>query len=158
MRSMEKDCIASSNACRAVGIRLQALCGHEQISFEYWQKNNCSKQLPFDFNAAKMFIGIARKLPEKVTTIEQAAPFTQLCFQAGNLLELPERTEQQRAIGGGILQKFFGEITIVRKDFAKAIRQCPMEKWGRPEINSFLKDTQWLADERTKAEKLKGEK
>ena len=154
---METDCIAAANACRAVGIRLQTLCGHEQIDIEFWQKNDCGKKLPFDFNSARIFISIARKMPKPAKSLAEAAPLTQLMFQSANLIELAHREESQRALTVSILQKFFAEITTVRQPFEKALREQPMEKWKPSQIDSFLSETEWLSVAREKAMKVRGE-
>ena len=149
---MESSCIASANACRSVGIRLQTLCGHEQISFEFWVKNNCADKLPFGFEAAKQFVSIARKLPDEVKTIEEAAPFTQLYFFALNLLEAPARDEQQKAISVSVIQKFIGQLTTIRQLYSKSIRQCPVHQWSDTLIDDVLNDSAWYKHEIIKIE------
>lgn len=155
---MESSCIASANACRAVGIRLQTLCGHEQISFEFWVKYSCAEKLPFGFDAAKMFISIARKLPDEVKSIEEAAPFTQLYFFALNLLEAPAREEQQKAISVSVIQKFIGQLTTIRQLYSKSIRQCPVNQWSDSLINDVLNDSAWYKLEIIKIEAEKADR
>lgn len=154
MEDMHDSTIDSANLCREIGLHLQTACNHEHINLEFWTNNDCERQLGFGYDAANGFISLARRMPDKVTKIEQAAPFIQLIFQTVGMLELPERIKQQNRISVGVVQKFFGEIAIVRKDFSKAVRQLPMENWSNMLLDSFMKDTQWLADERSKAEKL----
>lgn len=154
---MRKDTIRAANTCRAVGIRLQALCQHEQISFEFWQRHKCGDHLPFDFNAAKGFIALARKLPRIVKTIEEAAPFAQMVFQTTGLLEMPTRDEQQRAQQFSVFQKFLAQVTVVMQPLRKLLREVPMEDWKPAQLDSFLSETEPLNIERERAMKLRGE-
>jgi len=156
--AMKSVSIKAANRCRKVGIMLQALCQHEQISFDFWQKHCGQLEKRFDFNNAKVFIAIARKYPEPIKSIEEAAPVTQLLYMAVDLLQLPERSEAQNPVSVSAFQKFLGEITIVRKDWEKAVRQNPPETWSEALRTSFMKDTQWLVDERARIEKLNGKK
>lgn len=138
--------IKAANGCRKLGIELQTLCGHEQVSFEFWQKNCGKLAKRFDFENAKIFITIARKMDKPAKTIADAAPFTQLIYQAVDLLQLPERTEAGMHSGSGPVQKFFAEIAIIKKDFDKAVRQLPLDKWPLTAKREFVKDSKWLRD------------
>lgn len=155
MEDMRDSTIDSANLCREIGLHLQTACNHEQINIEFWNNNDCERQLGFSFEEAAKYIALTRKMPDKVKTISECAPFLQLIFNAGGMLELPEREEMQNRISVGPLQKFFGEVTIIRKDFEKAKRQMPMEQWGVMMLNSFLSDTAWIEQEREAAKKFK---
>jgi hypothetical protein len=143
-----------ANLCREIGLHLQTACNHEQINLDFWNNNDCEKQLGFDFNAAKIYIAIARKLPKKIKSPDEAAPFVQLLFQAGGLLELEERGERQNRITVSVMQKFLAEVTIVRKDFEKVVRQIPIADWSETMRQSFIADTQWIQDRREEVKAL----
>lgn len=151
---MRDSTIASANLCREIGLHLQTACNHEQINLVFWNNNDCGKQLGFSFEEAAKYIALTRKMPEKVKTLAQCAPFLQLIFNAGGMLELPEREEAQNRISVGPLQKFFGEVTIIRRDFEKAKRQMPPEHWSNSMRESFISDTQWIEDEREQIKKM----
>ena len=154
---MKSSSVKAANGCRKVGILLQTLCGHEQISFQFWQ-NNCAKlAAKFDYDNAKIFIAIARRMPDPAKTIADAAPVTQLIFQSVGLLELAERTEEHNAAPVGVFQRFLSNVTVIRQLWKKALREKPVTEWGEMERESFLNETQWIADERMEIEKLKGE-
>lgn len=147
--------IVNSNLCRSIGIRFKSVCNHEQLNLEFWKNNDCERRLGFGYEEAKKYISLSNKMPDKVTTLAQCAPYLQMTFEAIGLLELPEREEQQNRIQVSFMQKFLGEITIVRKDFEKVERQMPIQDWSDTMRKSFLSDTQWLADKRAEVEKSK---
>lgn len=155
MITMKDSTIASANLCREIGLHLQTACNHEQINLDFWKNNDCENQLGFSFEEAGKFIALTRKMPDKVKTIEQCAPFLQLIFNTGGMLELPERSEQQNSISAGPFQSFLYKFTIVRQNFLKVENTLPMKHWSAGMADSFLKDTQWIEEKREAAKKLK---
>ena len=151
---IKTDTVDAVNLGREIGMYLQEMCGHEQIGFEFWQKE-CGQQLPFEFEAAKKFTSIARACPEPVTTIEEAFSMQQMVLRAGGLIELPEREEMHQRSNVSIVERFFREFTLIRLPFQKIVNQKPMEQWDKEALGMFLSETEWIAIERSKAENLK---
>ncbi|MDB6023110.1 MAG: hypothetical protein JWQ04_2967 [Pedosphaera sp.] len=137
---MANNTIRAANKSREVGLHLLAICDREQLSFEYWQAY-CQGKIKCSFEQAKRHVSTAHKIPKLAKTIEEAAPFIQTCLFAANLLEVPERIETHNSVSSGPIQKFFSEVTILRRDFEKAIRQLPMENWNPSVLHSFVKDS-----------------
>jgi hypothetical protein len=151
LQQAEGGIITAANKFRAVGIRLQSACNHELVNLDFWNNNNCEAQLGFDFQTAKQCMAIARRLPKVVKSLDDAAPFVQLLFQAGDLLHLERRSEPQNRVTVSVMQKFLNEVTIIRRDFEKVERQIPMNDWSQTMLRSFVSDTKWIADKREMA-------
>lgn len=152
-QDIQSGTINGANSSRAIGIHLQTWCGKENISFMFW-KTHCEKVLPFDFDAAKFFMSVARKMSKKAETIAEAWPFSQQCLTFDGLLPLAERTGPQHRNPIPPLQKLFCQFAMLRKPFKKINGEIPMDDWDREDVRLFLSETEWLADEREKAELL----
>ena len=92
-QTIEKSTIAAVNIARDIGLELQGIAGSEQLGFSFF-KTHCEDSLPFNFETAQRFVAVARKSPEKVTTMVEAAPVIQQVLFAANLLELPDKRDQ----------------------------------------------------------------
>lgn len=153
---MAKVTVHTVNTSRKIGLHLMTMCGHEQISFEFWRAH-CEGKIKCTFEQAKSHVAVAHKLPEPAKTIQEAAKVIQTCWLAANLIEMPVREESQRALNISFLQKALAGITTVRATFEKAWREVPIEKMKPSQLSEFLKDTQWLEDARDKAQRLIGD-
>lgn len=156
-KKLGKQTVAATNKCRAAGIMIKTLCGHDHVSIEFWQKNDCSKKLGVGFETAKWLVSIANKLENPVRTLMEAAPYLLQCFFATELLESPKREDQQQAIHFDLVQIFFKKITTDKQDFEKAIRAQPMETWKPVLLDSLLSETEWISVIRDRAMKLRGD-
>ena len=157
-KGIERNAILAANSARELGIHLQALAGREIISDRQgrflWEEKFAA-HLPFSYESACMFVAISRKMPEPVRTIEEAVQFVQQALIADNLLQLPERGEQQSRSAIGIMEKFLMQITLVRQPFSKALKERPMETWDVEALDKFLSETEWVDVERKRAEELR---
>lgn len=83
------------NLGREIGIGLQTLCQHEQMSLSFFE--TIKKQLPegFSFLAVQKCIHIANALPEPAKTIEEANHVESQTMLALGLIEQPHRTSIQ---------------------------------------------------------------
>jgi len=156
-KGIENSAIDAANFARQLGIHLMVLCAHEQIKFDFWQKH-CEGKLPFSYDNAKMFVAIAKKMPEPATNLTEAIHLVQMALLAGNLLAEPERTESQTANTIPLLQRFVNEFTTIRQQFTKITRDEPMEKWELKRLRLFLSETEWFWKEREKAQQLAQQK
>ncbi len=152
-RNIETGAIDAANLSRELGLNLQALCGHEQISFQFWQ-NNCEGKLKFDFDSAKMFCSIARKLPQPAKSLPEAVSYIQPALVASGFLEVPERTGEQEASFVNPFQKFLKYLTCLGQPYKKLLLDRPMKNWTRGQLESFTSETLWIVEEREKAERL----
>jgi hypothetical protein len=83
------------NLGREIGIGLQTICQHEQMSLSYFE--TIRTQLPegFTYTAVQKCIHIANALPEPAKTIEQANHVEAQTMLALGLIEQPHRTAIQ---------------------------------------------------------------
>jgi len=87
-KSVGYNLIASANLAREIGLELQGIAGAEQMGFGFYT-SHCAKDLPFDYEAVKQFISIARKVKEPVKTVEEAVPVLQQVLLRQGLIEMP---------------------------------------------------------------------
>lgn len=149
-KDISKKTVESANFARELGLLLQGMCGHQQITFGFWRTHG-QGQLPCDFNTAKILVSIANKMEAPAKTLNDAAPFVLSILQADGILALPEREVEQRAATISVFQKVLANITLIRAGFKKALRERPMEEWDGRALDSFLSETRWIAEERERA-------
>lgn len=156
-KAIEANTISAANLARAMGIHLQTLCGHEQITLHFWN-SHCEGKLPFKFDAAKIFVSTAHKMPNEAKTLAEASQFIQTLLIADGLLQLSERGHTQVASAIPLVQKFFNEFQLMRQPFKKIIQDRPMEEWEASALELFLSETEWVAEERERATTLRKRK
>jgi hypothetical protein len=149
--------IAGANFSREIGLHLQSWCGHEKMSIHFW-KTHCEKVLPFDFEAAQFFMSVARKMKNKAKTLAETWEFSQLILIGDGLLPAPQRSESQSEAPIPPLQRLCCQFVMLRKPLQKIFNLAPMEQWKPTELELFLSETEWLAEEREKAQKLRQSK
>ena len=88
--------IALTNEARKIGLLVQSWTGHEQISFEFFNRHKAELPKQVSFQSLKTFVAIANKLPGAVKRLDDARRAWQQTFLAAGLMELPERTERQK--------------------------------------------------------------
>lgn len=145
--------IDGANLSREIGLHLQGLCGHETMTFMFW-KTHCEKALPFDFEAARFFMRVARKMVKKAESLEEVWEFAQPLLICDDSLPEPKRAGIQQASTVPALQRLCCSFAMLRKPFDKIFNAAPMEKWEQDDVRLFLSETEWLAEERARAEKL----
>jgi hypothetical protein len=122
--------IALTNEARAIGVLLQAWCGHEQMSFEFWQRHKGELPKQVSFAMLKTFVSIAHRLPDNVDKLAAARRVWQQTFESVGLLEIPERTETQKAGSVPRYTELVNRLGIVRGVLAEWNRDEPFETWN----------------------------
>lgn len=148
------------NACWRQGAALQRACGHEQVTFAFIK--GIKDKLPWGsddrevFALAKGRIALSAKLKKEVKKWDELPPD----FRRDVLQQMELLTPQERSAMGPAqnirnpLVLFLSDMTRLKQSLQKTIRLTPMEEWTDIERDEFLKDTQWIADERDHAAKL----
>jgi hypothetical protein len=158
---IKTNAIDAANLARELGIHLQTLAGREILSDKQgkflWDEH-FAKHLPFSYDNANMFVSVARKMTAPAKTLNEAVQFVQQALIADNLLQLPERAESQSRSAISVMEKFLAQMTLVHQPFKKILAQKPMETWDKTALNKFLSETEWIAEERERAEKFRKEK
>ena len=153
INAASKSIVDAANDAREIGLHLQTMCGHEQMKLSFWN-NHCEGKVGFGFETAKQFIGIAKRLPNRIKKISGIPHVIQPMLLAADQLDLPHRKSAHSASTISFVERFLTEVTMVHAPFARAIRENPIENWNEVTIKKFLSETEWLAFERQKAEKL----
>ena len=84
-----------ANIGRRIGIMLQALCKHDQISFAFFQAFDGQLPKGMDYNAAKKCVKLANAMPDEAKTVDDIRKAAQLCFEITGITDEPKRLEQQ---------------------------------------------------------------
>jgi hypothetical protein len=153
VKDVERNAVIAANKARSMGIKLQSACGHDQISFEFFHAK-CKSKLPFGFETARMFISVAKKMPQPAKTIGEAVQHVQLALMAGGLLDLPERKENQSRSTVSITERFYCEFTLMKQPFDKILRMRPMENWEAKDLKQFRSEIEWAVEADKKAAAL----
>lgn len=145
--------IIGVNSSREIGIYLQEWCGREKMPLVFW-KFNCEKILPFDFEAANFFMSVARRLDRKAKTLDDVREFAQMVMVSFGQDELPQRAGQQSRSLIPPMQVLACQFINLQKPYQKILQNNPLENWEPDDLRLLISETQWLVDERAKAEKL----
>ena len=141
--------ISAVNLAREMGITLQAMAGgHDKVSRSFWH-DQCQNKLAFDFEAAKRFVAIARKLEEPAQTLAQCRPALQLMFESSGFVLVQERAESHFAVNISPVQRLIDNLTTLAGLAKKA---GPVEGWSDSAKSDFLAETQYLGELREKVE------
>jgi hypothetical protein len=154
--SVEEKTVSMANRARKIGLHLMSFTGHEQISFDFWQKH-CDGKLPFKFETAKMFVSVARGMEKPAKTLTEAVKWIQDILRGAGILELPSREENQVAVAVNVLQKFFKELTCLSQPFKKMEKEFPIEAWTKRQVETGLAETEWLDMARNRMVKRQNE-
>lgn len=144
--------VESTNQFRQIGIHLQTLCGHENITFRDW-KLHVENKLPISFGAARVYMSIARRLANKAKTVAEAVDFTQLLLVSEGAIPIPQRDGPQAASTIDPIQKFVVQLAMMRKPFQK-ILNAGNGKLDRARMELFMSESEWIAEEREKFKEI----
>lgn len=142
--SAEREIIAFVNQAARIGNLLAEAAGHEHIEFKFW-KEHC-QELPFNIEAGKKFISIAKKLPKPAATFAEASAAMQQTFFASGLLEEPERTEQQNANPNSPLVVLTNKLTDIKERVQKWIEDEPIASWSNSRKASVRAELEWTVE------------
>ena len=149
--AVERISLSMANRARKIGLHLQTLSGHEQITFDFWHKT-CHEKLPFAFESAREFVSIARSMKEPAKDLTEAVKHIQPLLVINGNLELPERTEQQTPSRIPLMERFWTMLSTLRQPFTKLTSEKGMDDWPDKALQSMLSETEWLLKERERAE------
>lgn len=148
------------NAMVKQGEALQRVVKREQMSFSFFQSIQGSLPWGRDaqeaFGIAKRRIGIASALSGGIKDISDLQPDLrrQIYVQLG-LLMAGERGENGPSVKlTDPFSKFLNNMLSIKQELQKCERICPLEQMSRPQLENFMVDTQWIADERERADKI----
>lgn len=139
--TLEESFVAHANKARNIGLLIGSWSGQEQISFEFYLDHAKDLRESIPFETLKMFVTIARRLPEPATTIADVRSMWQLDFIACGLLALPERGAEhasQTTPYCALLNRIGG----VRAEINKWINERPLAQWDedtRQNVRAQLK-------------------
>jgi hypothetical protein len=142
--------VEAVNEAMKVGLHLRTVRGHEKMDKTFW-RTHCQKSLPFDLEAAKQCISVNERLPEGAKSLAEAMVCLQPVLQAEKLIPRAQRAEAQTPSGITPAQSFYLKLSLLRPLYNKMIAAMPMELWGREELNEFLEETRFIAEERERA-------
>lgn len=166
------------NAMRRQGEQLQMICGHAQVNFQFvkdlaagpklrlpWGDGSNSKEnLQYVFEMARSRVSVTCRVPKEIAAwsdVAVEARRTVLCQM--ELLQVGSRgliEDGQAPPPADPLVHIFDDLGRMKHNFMKCVRLEPWEDRSRQQIEDFLSDTEWIAEERAKAkgflEKTKG--
>lgn len=138
--------VALTNQAREIGLIIQTWTGHEQISFEFWNRHKAELPKQVSFQSLKTFVAIANKLPGTVKRLDEARRAWQQTFLAAGLMELPERTERQKPADMTHYMELVNRLGNVRNVIADWLRDEPAENWNAETRRAVAAQIKPLAD------------
>lgn len=142
-QEFERVYVETINDIQECGLILQSACGHETMSFTFWQ-SNFEGQVPFDFDCAKMRMSVAAKINKKAQRMRDAGEFLHPMLITEDILESPVRKMLQHANPIPPLHQFFDKFASFRQDLKK------IGSLDKEVAEKCLVETQWMEDERAK--------
>lgn len=159
-QSVNDGIVAIINAFFRQGGALQRACGHQQVTFSFIQ--TVADRLPWGkdpkavFERARRSIAITCRLEKEIEKWEDISADSRKAI----LTQLELLAVVGRDSMGPVMRTndpfvaWLADITRAKQGFQKACRMAPLETRPHEQIEEFLADTQWIADERAKAESL----
>lgn len=138
--------VALTNQAREIGLLVQSWTGHEQVSFEFYNRHKAELPKQVSFQSLKTFVAIANKLPGAVKRLDEARKVWQATFESVGLLELPERTAPQKAAAMTHYMELVNRLGIVRNVIADWLRDEPAETWNMETRQAVAAQIKPLAD------------
>ncbi len=142
---LSQKAIAVVNTASHIGGVLLQIVGGEQLGLSFWN-SHCSKQLPFNFDAAKELIAVHKKVPEPITDFKQIFPVWNQVNLAMGTLELPERTEQQTASSSTPLLAITHAFRQGFVCFEKWTATEPIDDWDKSRLETVHAETKQIHD------------
>lgn len=122
--------ISLTNEAREIGLLVQAWCGHEQLSFEFWQRHRSELPKEVSYSMLKTFVSISHRLPSKADKLEDARRVWQQTFESVGLLEITERTEAHKSSAVTRYTKLINQLGVLRNLLVDWNRDEPFESWS----------------------------
>jgi len=153
MREVQKFSVESAVIGRELGLSFETYplpAVHDLAEAHFNQ--HYRKALEMSYQVFQWLISAARKLPEKIRTMEDVLPALQLNLFASNLLEMPERAAPQEAHDTTPTVSVFKWLGRVRVNLEKTF--ADVDHWDpdtRNDVRTEIEKTEkWLADWKTK--------
>jgi hypothetical protein len=163
-------CTEVARAILRQGEALQALCGHEQISFAFIK--SVEAKLPWGgnlkgdertraiFETAKKRVALTCKIDGKISSWEAVNPEARKCIlHQLDLLSICERSEigdGDAPIPADSLTHFLKDLLSMKQKMQKCWRETPLESRTREQVRIFLEETEWIESERRRARQVLG--
>lgn len=128
-RAVAADKVALTNSARQIGLMISSWCGHEQPTFDFYQKHQAEIPAELTWDMVRTFVAISHKLAKPVERIEEVKQCWQLDFQAAGIMELPTRNAPQSRANVTDFILFTNKIANVRGCLVEWNTREPFEEW-----------------------------
>jgi hypothetical protein len=149
-----KQTVVAVNRMRACGDKLKQLCGHDQITLEFY--STVKSQLPksMQFTAARSAVHISNRLSADVNTVQEAMAVQRELFTALDEYREPKRLAQQTAHDVNPWSELVSKAMGFTAFFGQLMEDEPMEAWGQDKLSNFVSTTNPIVDANTAAKAL----
>lgn len=154
VRAASRNLLDAANLSREAGIKLQALCGHEQMTFGFFE-SHCDGYFPLSFSRVQFHIKIARAHREVLTDFPQLAGDIQAMLITADMIEIARRAEPQTASETSVSQFVIHSVSSWIPKFKKAFEDDPIEQWVEDDIDDFLFAVKLLSEKINRAMEIK---
>jgi hypothetical protein len=153
-KSAGEQTIIGVNRLRACGDKLKQLCGHEQITCEFYER--VREQLPktMRYTSARAAVHLANRLDKDVETVQEAAMVQRDMFAALRDFKEPKRLEAQTAHESNPWSEFVNDVSSLTSLFSR-LEVDNMEAWDSERLGKFIDTTQPVADANAKAKAIR---
>jgi hypothetical protein len=149
---VKKDELCAINKLRDVGIALREACGHEQMSFDWWQSRR-EKLADLGFKPARFCVHLANKFESPIKTIEEAKAARQMLFVALDEQAQSRRIEAQSSHERNPFSEFVSVVARADSLFAD-IGGSGMSEWGQDKLKLFVATVEPIAQKYQQAVEL----
>ena len=142
------------NRMRACGEKIKLLCGHDQISLDFYTSVATLLPKEMRFEAAKRAVHISNKLADDVHTPQEALAAQRDLFTATMECAEPRRLTDQVAHESNPWSELISKANGFTVFFGQLEEDEPMEKWSDEKLRSFVTNTKPIATAYQAAEAL----
>lgn len=145
--------IFAINKLRSCGMKLQQLCGHEQLSMDFFVRIKDRLPKTMHYTGARAAVHVANKLAQDVETIQEARAVQKDLFEGLLDCREPKRLVQQTSHERNFWNDFVASAASFAGLFDK-LEDEPMENWGQEKLRKFVETTEPIAMKHHKAAEL----
>lgn len=149
--------ITGINLLREVGLWVQVVSNHEQLGFNFYHKRESQFPKDMSFRTAQVCVGLYRKFPNPITTIDEARPARQMLFEAVAGASVPKRVQEQNSHVYNPWDEFVSKTMSLTSLF-KELGEENMEQWELGRLKDVVRVLQPAADKHAEAMRLADER
>lgn len=150
-----KQTVIGVNRLRACGEKFKQLCGHDQLTLDFFMRHRDSLPKSMSYTGAKCSVHVSNRIEQDVETPQEALFIQRDLFLAINAYTEPKRTAPQQLHDSNPWSEFISGVSSLTS-LLDRLDDRPMSEWPREKLEQFVKTTQPVVEKHAAAVKMIG--